>query len=82
MITSRNTSYPKRAALLALHPIGVGTSRVESLESYTLRLAKAHDVTRKTIERFVNNYGDRLYCDESGPPRLDALLDTYPLPTP
>ena len=64
--------YPARSPYFSLTPIGVGTAGVESLESYACRLAQAHSVPRHRIEQRVNDFGERLYDDKSGPPRLDS----------
>lgn len=65
-------SRPARSDLYSLPPIGLGTSVVESLESFTCRLAQQHGVSRRTIEQHVNHDGEPLYHDTSAPPRLDA----------
>lgn len=63
---------PARSALFSLKPVGLGTSGVESLESYTCRLARLHGVARHSLEKFVNKQGDAVYLNCSGPPRLDS----------
>lgn len=63
---------PARSDLFSLKPVGLGTSGVESLESYTCRLARLHGVARHSIEKFVNQQGDAIYLNCSGPPRLDS----------
>lgn len=44
---------PPRSVLVSLRPIGVGTGNVESLNSYFLRLADAHQVTPRALAREV-----------------------------
>lgn len=63
---------PERSALFSLVPIGIGTSGVESLESYVCRLALQHGVPRRTLERYIHHQGETLYLDVAGPPRLDC----------
>lgn len=63
---------PERSVLFSLEPLGLGTAVVESLESYTCRLARLHGVARHTLEQIVNHHGEALYLDRSGPPRLDS----------
>lgn len=45
----KSFSELKFSRLYSLEPIGLGTSRVESLTSYITRLAKAHSVTTATL---------------------------------
>lgn len=66
------TDIPARNVLLSQSPIGLGTPFVESMESYTCRLARRHGVARLTLERVVNTHGPLLYVDKKAPPRLDA----------
>lgn len=63
---------PVRSVLFSLAPIGLGTQMCESLESYVCRLAKHHQVSRRSVEQTVNRHGETLYNDVSGPPRLDS----------
>lgn len=42
-------AIPPRSRLFHLPPIGLGTRRVESLTSYTSRLAQAHSITAGTL---------------------------------
>jgi TniQ protein len=45
---------PPRSRLYSLQPMGIGTSRVESLTSYVMRLAQAHTVSvRALIQREI-----------------------------
>lgn len=43
------TKRPPRSRLYSLRPMGLGTSRVESLTSYLTRLAEAHTVSLRTL---------------------------------
>jgi hypothetical protein len=43
------TKPPPRSRLYSLQPMGLGTSRVESLTSYLTRLAQAHTVSLRTL---------------------------------
>ena len=70
-ITNNPLKVP-RSALFSIVPIGVGTEMTESLESFTCRLAREHQVGRHAVEQMVNRLGNPLYFDLSGPPRLDA----------
>jgi AraC-like DNA-binding protein/DNA-binding XRE family transcriptional regulator len=43
------TTRPKHSRLYALEPLGVSTPNIESLTSYTTRLADAHSVSLRTL---------------------------------
>ncbi len=70
--------YPEapfpRSALAPLEPIGQGSPRAESVESYVLRLAQEHRVTRYHIEFVVSEAGAApLYQGTSRQPfRVDS----------
>ena len=74
--------YPEipvpRSRLAPLKPIGLGTPSAESVESYVLRLAREHRVTRFHIESLVSGSGEGiLYKGMSRQPfRLDAPIET------
>lgn len=64
---------PTRRVLFRQRPIGLGTPFVESMESYTCRLARRHGVARCTLEQLVIGRFEPAPClDKHGPPRLDA----------
>jgi hypothetical protein len=67
-------SHFERATLNSLAPRGVGTSMVESLESYLPRLARVHEVPRQQVELFVAKSAvPTLFRDTSYQPfRLDS----------
>ena len=44
-------TLPPRSRLYSLAPMGIGTSQVESLTSYVMRLAEAHAVSPGTLIR-------------------------------
>ena len=44
-------TLPHRSRLYSLAPMGIGTSQVESLTSYVMRLAEAHAVSPGTLIR-------------------------------
>lgn len=46
-------TLPEQSVLYSLAPIGVGTTRVESLTSYMMRLAEAHAVWPSTLLRYL-----------------------------
>lgn len=76
-MTRRNPvdySQFERATLNSLAPRGVGTSMVESLESYLPRLARVHEVPRQQVELYVANSAvPTLFRDTSYQPfRLDS----------
>jgi AraC-like DNA-binding protein len=62
---------PSRSVLFSLEPIGIGTSEVESLESYLWRLARRHGVPAATLKEFVANQ-DRTEGFDPGPIRVDS----------
>lgn len=67
------TTNMLRPRLWHLPPIGVGTSDVESADSYLGRLAQAHGVPRQTLHKFINGHGPAIYQNLRGqPPRLDV----------
>lgn len=74
--------YPEipfpRSALAPLEPIGLGTWAAESVESYILRLAKEHRVTRFHIESLVSTCGATpLFQGTSRQPfRVDSPIET------
>lgn len=73
--------YPEipfpRSCLAPLEPIGLGTTSAESVESYVLRLAKEHRVTRYHIESLVSKSGlTPLYQGTSRQPfRVDSPIE-------
>ena len=73
--------YPEipfpRSCLAPLEPIGLGTTSAESVESYVLRLAKEHRVTRYHIESLVSRSGPTpLYQGTSRQPfRVDSPIE-------
>ena len=42
-------ALPPRSRLYSLQPMAIGTSRVESLTSYMMRLAETHTVSVRTL---------------------------------
>lgn len=64
--------------LLNLAPAGLGTARVESMNSYTLRLAHAHRVPRYFIDLLAHSNANAI----SRPKRSSApgMLDSYTQP--
>lgn len=74
--------YPEvpfpRSTLAPLEPIGLGTWAAESVESYILRLAKEHRVTRFHIESLVSrSSGVPLFQGTSRQPfRVDSPIET------
>lgn len=74
--------YPEipfpRSTLAPLEPIGLGTPAAESVESYVLRLAKEHRVTRFHIESLVSRSGAMpLFQGTSRQPfRVDSPIET------
>ena len=67
-----------RSCLQPLTPAGLGTAMVESMESYVLRLARDHRVTRFHIERIVSEAGaEPLFRGTSRQPfRIDSPFES------
>jgi len=69
-------SIPLRSSLYHLEPVGVGTSYVESLTSFLMRLAQAHSLEVNTLfTKKISNYFDQVYLREHRNKGLSTLFN-------
>jgi DNA-binding XRE family transcriptional regulator len=69
-------SIPLRSSLYHLEPVGVGTSYVESLTSFLMRLAQAHSLDVNTLfTKKISNYFDQVYLQEHCNKGLSTLFN-------
>lgn len=67
---------PPRSRLYSLEPIGIGTSSVESLTSFLMRIAKAHSLKVNTIfTREISNYFEQEYLHKHSRKGLSTLFN-------
>ncbi|WP_229740723.1 TniQ family protein [Ornithinibacillus halotolerans] len=80
MSISNEISYPLRSTLYNLEPIGIGTSMVESLTSYLIRLSNVHNLRIKSLIQYLiyplfSESADYLKSNDSNFNRIGRFVD-------